>query len=553
MRSFCSKSALHVADELPRGASMLGLDARALSPSSQARLFSRLSICDVAWAAASPALSYIIRDGGIDRPEAVVMYCVVAFIAALLTFQLFRISQPMSRFFSVRDAVEVAKSCLVSVAIAGAFLFTFTRMDETPRSVPLIHFLVLASGLIAGRGISRSRHRWREASKPESMAESVENIVVVGMSRLASFYSKLVEEFADGESRIVALLDERPQFQQRSLNGYLVAGSPLHASKIFDEYATHGVEIHKIAIAVPRESLSGAAWNEINRIAKTRRMALEILPERLLPARATKTLVRIHSGDARRHISSTSARWVWKLKRVVDICFAAVTLLAISPLAIVVMLLVLVDVGYPIVFWQQRVGRLGKPLHIYKFRTMQTPFDRTGHPVPESERLSSVGRLLRATRLDEIPQLWNIFIGEMSVIGPRPLLPIDQPKTFSTRLYVRPGLTGLAQISGGKLLSIEEKDALDEHYVRHGSIFLDLSILTRTLWVMIRDDRRNEVVIAAALAEKQEHVKAKIGILPTLEISREPHPVTELGSRVANASSCFSDRPASTRGSRHSP
>jgi lipopolysaccharide/colanic/teichoic acid biosynthesis glycosyltransferase len=220
------------------------------------------------------------------------------------------------------------------------------------------------------------------------------------------------------------------------------------------------------------------------------------------------------------------------LKRVVDIFFAAVTLLAISPLAIVVTLLVLVDVGYPIVFWQQRVGRLGKLLHIYKFRTMQSPFDRTGHPVPESERLSSVGRLLRATRLDEIPQLWNIFIGEMSVVGPRPLLPIDQPKTFSTRLYVRPGLTGLAQISGGKLLSIEEKDALDEHYVRHSSIFLDLSILARTLGVMIRDDRRNEVVIAAALAEKQEHVKAKIGILPALEISSEPHPVTELGSRA---------------------
>jgi hypothetical protein len=97
-------------------------------------------------------------------------------------------------------------------------------------------------------------------------------------------------------------------------------------------------------------------------------------------------------------------------------------------------------------------------------------------------------------------------------------------------------LTGLAQISGGRLLSIEEKDALDEHYVRHGSILLDLSILARTLWVMIRDDRRNEVVIAAALAEKQEHVKAKIGILPTLEISSEPHPVTELGSRVANDS-----------------
>src|SRR5258708_22923497 len=130
---------------------------------------------------------------------------------------------------------------------------------------------------------------------------------------------------------------------------------------------------------------------------------------------------------------------------------------------------------------------------------MRAPFDRQGHPVRESERLSPVGQFLRATRLDEIPQLWNVLTGEMSVIGPRPLLPIDQPNTYSTRLDVRPGLTGLAQISGGKLLSIEEKDAFDEHYVRHGSIFLDFSIVARNLLWMPPRDRRNESITAAAL------------------------------------------------------
>jgi lipopolysaccharide/colanic/teichoic acid biosynthesis glycosyltransferase len=213
-----------------------------------------------------------------------------------------------------------------------------------------------------------------------------------------------------------------------------------------------------------------------------------------------------------------------------DILFAAAVLLVVSPLAIIVALLVLVDVGYPFVFWQQRLGRFGRPLHIYKFRTMRAPFDRKGHPVPDSERLSPVGQFLRATRLDEIPQLWNILTGEMSVVGPRPLLPIDQPNTYSVRLDVRPGLTGLAQISGGKLLSIEEKDAFDEHYVRHGSIFLDFSILARTLWVMLRGDRRNEAIIAAALAEKQEHGKAKNTILRTREIPSEPLPASGEGA-----------------------
>jgi lipopolysaccharide/colanic/teichoic acid biosynthesis glycosyltransferase len=489
---------------------MLGPDARALSPSSQTQLLSRFSIYDIVLAAVSPALAYIVRQGGIDHIDAAVIYCSTAFVTSILTFQIFKISQPMSRFFSAPDALEVAKACSIAVAVTGAFLFTFTRMDETPRSVPLIHFLLLATGLIAGRSLARIRHRRREMRRHEIKTESVENIIILGMSRLAWFYSKLVEEFASGESRIVALLDERPRLQHRSLNGYLIAGSPLHASKIFDEYATHGVEIHKIVVAIPREHLSNAAWNEIGRVSKQRLIALEILPERLFLAPSSKKLTRIHSGYFRDGPSTTSGCWVLRFRRAVDIFFAISALLMVSPLAFIVTLLVLFDVGFPAVFWQQRLGRRRRPLHVYKFRTMRPPFDRNGCPVPDSERLSSIGRFLRATRLDEIPQLWNILKGEMSFVGPRPLLPVDQPKAFSTRLDVRPGLTGLAQISGGKLLSVEEKDALDEHYVRHSSIFLDLSILAWTLWVMLRGDRRNEAVIAAALAEKRERDAAKL-------------------------------------------
>src|SRR5258708_34275300 len=114
----------------------------------------------------------------------------------------------MSRFFSARDAVEVVKACSISVAVAGALLFTFTRMDETPRAVPLIHFFVLATGLIAGRSISRIRYRQRESRKNERISEAVENIVIVGASRLAWVYSKLVDSFAHGDSRIRAVLHE---------------------------------------------------------------------------------------------------------------------------------------------------------------------------------------------------------------------------------------------------------------------------------------------------------------------------------------------------------
>jgi lipopolysaccharide/colanic/teichoic acid biosynthesis glycosyltransferase len=492
---------------------MLSIGTRLHSPSSRARILSRVSLFDVLWAGVSPALAYLVRDSWIDRPDAVMIYCCVAFAASLLTFQMFKLSEPMSRFFCTRDAVEVVKACTISVSLAGAFLFTFTRMEETPRSIPLIHFFVLTAGMIGGRGISRIRCRWRDAGKSDGAAQSIENIVVVGTSRLAWFFIKLVEELATGESQIVTVLDERPQFQYRSLNGHRIAGSPLHISKIFDEYATHGIEIHKIVMANPPEDLSCAALAEIERVSRDRSITVEILPEHLLLTRPAKQLALEATKVVSEPVEATK-RPFWKSNRLLNIALAAVIMILAAPVAAVVAILALIDVGYPVVFWQQRVGRLGRPLHVYKFRTMRAPFDRKGNLVPESERLSRLGRFLRAARLDEIPQLWNILSGSMSVVGPRPLLPVDQPKTFSLRLQVTPGLTGLAQISGGKLISVEEKAALDEHYVRHASPFLDLKILLNTVWVMFSGDVRNEEVIAAALAEKRARAETKQDFAP---------------------------------------
>jgi lipopolysaccharide/colanic/teichoic acid biosynthesis glycosyltransferase len=490
---------------------MLRIDTRLHSPTSRARLLSRFSAFDVFWASLSPALAYILRHGWfewIDRLDAMAIYSGVAFLTSILTFQLFKISKPMSRYFSAGDAIEVAKACVISVSIAGAFLFTFTRMEETPRSVPLLHFFILAGGLIAGRSLARIRRGLRDARKPDAMSGPVENIIIIGVSRLAWFYTKLVEEFCAVDSQVVALLDERPQFHRRSVNGHLIAGSPLHIFKIFDEYALHGIEINKIAIAVRIEEISGDAWIEITRIAKERSIELDILPERLFlssPARRSASQV----AQVRQELAEGTNRPIWKLKRVLDVLLSAVVMIAIAPIAAMVAILVLIDVGNPVMFWQQRVGSLGRSLHIYKFRTMKAPFDKHGHPIPEDQRLSWIGRFLRASRLDEIPQLWNIFTGSMAVVGPRPLLPVDQPKNFGMRLQVSPGLTGLAQICGGKNITVEEKDALDELYVKHNSLLLELKIMLLTAWVMVCGDRRNELLIAAALAEKRGYGERK--------------------------------------------
>jgi lipopolysaccharide/colanic/teichoic acid biosynthesis glycosyltransferase len=171
--------------------------------------------------------------------------------------------------------------------------------------------------------------------------------------------------------------------------------------------------------------------------------------------------------------------------------FAALGLsIALLPLFLLVAGLVAIDLGTPVLFWQQRTGLRGRTFLLHKFRTLRPPFDAKGYPVSERDRLSTIGRLLRKSRLDELPQLLNVLSGEMALIGPRPLLPEDQPKNVAVRLMVRPGITGWAQVNGGKMLTPEEKHALDEWYIRNASFWLDLRILAATARVVFTGERQ---------------------------------------------------------------
>lgn len=170
-----------------------------------------------------------------------------------------------------------------------------------------------------------------------------------------------------------------------------------------------------------------------------------------------------------------------------------VALVVLSPLLLALALLVLVSMGRPILFRQTRCGRGGKLFRMMKFRTMRDARDASGTPLPDAARTTAVGRFLRRSRLDELPELVNIVIGDMAIIGPRPLL----PETIAAmgaggivRGQLRPGLTGLAQVSGNTLLSEDEKLAFDTWYVRHRTWRLDCSIMLRTVLVVIFGERR---------------------------------------------------------------
>lgn len=179
------------------------------------------------------------------------------------------------------------------------------------------------------------------------------------------------------------------------------------------------------------------------------------------------------------------------MKRIIDILGAGLALLLLSPVLAIVAYKIGREMGSPVLFRQTRPGRHGKPFQMIKFRTMRDAIDADGRPLPDAERLTKLGRFLRSSSIDELPELWNVLKGEMSLVGPRPLLmeylPLYSPEQ-SRRHEVRPGVTGWAQVNGRNAISWYEKFALDVWYVDNRSLWLDLKIIWLTIRKVIKRD-----------------------------------------------------------------
>jgi lipopolysaccharide/colanic/teichoic acid biosynthesis glycosyltransferase len=179
------------------------------------------------------------------------------------------------------------------------------------------------------------------------------------------------------------------------------------------------------------------------------------------------------------------------MQRIFDIFAACIGLIVFSPVLIIVAILVGRQMGKPVLFRQTRPGLHGVPFRMIKFRTMRDAVDASGVPLPDAARLTRLGRFLRSSSLDELPELWNVLKGEMSLVGPRPLL-MEYLPLYSAeqarRHEVRPGVTGWAQVNGRNALSWEDKFALDLWYVENRSLWLDLKIVWLTIRKVIKRD-----------------------------------------------------------------
>ena len=176
------------------------------------------------------------------------------------------------------------------------------------------------------------------------------------------------------------------------------------------------------------------------------------------------------------------------IKRILDFILSLIALVILSPIILVIAILVRIKLGSPVIFKQRRPGLNEKIFTLYKFRTMTDAKDENGNLLPDNIRLTKFGKILRSTSLDELPELFNILKGDMSIVGPRPLLVKYLPlynENQKHRHDVRPGFTGWAQCNGRNALSWEEKFDLDIYYVNHVSFFIDVKILFKTIKIVL--------------------------------------------------------------------
>lgn len=203
------------------------------------------------------------------------------------------------------------------------------------------------------------------------------------------------------------------------------------------------------------------------------------------------------------------------LKRVMDIFMSTLLILLLSPLMLVTACLVYIGIGTPILFTQPRPGLGGKIFQLYKFRTMQIAFTPDGNPLPDAARITPIGRWLRSLSIDELPQLFNVFKGEMSLVGPRPLLveylPLYSPEQ-NRRHQVKPGITGWAQVNGRNAITWEQKFELDTWYVDHQSLRLDIKILFLTFFKVIHRKGINSNSETTAIAFKGSTQDSSCGL-----------------------------------------
>lgn len=427
---------------------------------------------------------------------------------------IFQTSRTIWRFSSLSEYLQIVWACVGTALAAAGLAVVYNRMEGVARSLPVLQCIVMIAALVGARVLTRLHHARR--SLPQQLqsfevTQTRKTILLMGAGPLCDLYLRSLTELGDNRIHVAGLLGRNDGQTGRFLQNVPVLGTPENVLPILRDLNVHGVFIDEVVVAAAAHNLSISVRDALEKLNTSTTISIRFLADDLgftdnvtqtsrEPSRVA-SLMETRSLDGQLTLAEVEAiarRRYWGFKRLIDILAATVLLLVLAPVMLAVATVIALDLGTPVTFWQRRPGLGGRPFRCMKFRTMRQAFDRHGRPIPEAERISSVGRALRALRIDELPQLLNILNGDMSLVGPRPLLPADQPVGARDRLLVRPGMTGWAQVCGGRTISAADKSALDIWYIRHASWRLDVWIVCKTVAVIFGGERVDERALELA-------------------------------------------------------
>ena len=474
---------------------LLAIDLAIVGVASVAALALRenFTITEARWADFLPYLAFTLAVAG----------------PILVVFQLDR---SVWRFSGLVDYVRAAMASAFIVVAAVAIGFLANRLDGVARSLPVMQVIVMAAGLVGTRVLVRivhDRRRRRARVEAVSLPSPNDTVLLVGWGSVTELFVRSVAELGNPTIHIAGILSPSERHTGRLVQSSKVLGRPEDLRDILADLDVHGIHVGRIVITMRFDQLSEAARRTLLEIESTTDVRIAFFAERLVfdrPSRPASAIGQIRDGAVPTSTFALDSvdverllrRPYWRVKRGIDAAAAMVLLVLMLPIALLVALVVALDVGLPVLFVQQRPGRRGARFNLYKFRTMGPSHDRDGTKLSDEARLSRIGVFLRRTRLDEMPQLYNILAGDMSFVGPRPLVTREQSSDIMARLLVRPGLTGWAQVRGGRVVSVADKTALDLWYVRHATLGLDLKIVAATVPMILFGERVDKGAVRLA-------------------------------------------------------
>lgn len=463
------------------------------TPASKSKKLVNIDYFDFFWIFISPFLALALRGREFIFPvnsyygiPETYYFAIIFIVSSLPVFLFFRISNSLHHLFSVKDIISIFIATILSILIGTYANFFLNRMGNIPRSVPLIYGALLIIGLTSYRVIIRIFETNREGrSKSQDEFFEVTNfrrVIIIGLDHFSINTIRLTEAQYPRVIQVMAAFSPTNKLIGRSIGGVTILGNLSTISNVIAEYRVHGVKIDEIWLSDNLEKITNNDLNYISNASEAHSIPFKMISE-ALNLTPENNFQWLEKKKAYKKIILDNK--YFNYKRVMDLVGSLILSFMLIPIITIASVAVIFDVGPPIFFWQERLGRYGNKFLVYKIRTLSIPKINDNSSEIIAGQVTIIGRFLRFLRIDELPQILNVIVGEMSLVGPRPLLAGDQPVDPSIRLLIRPGLTGWAQVNGGEYLDIEDKNLLDCWYVFNASFFLDIKILLRTIHVLI--------------------------------------------------------------------